>query len=789
MMKYCLICLLLLLSTPVMAGRLEFAAVPPDVPEDLKVIDEEYTDYAFKAQSNVLRYRASSLTHGPWKVDIDSFYVQFLPLSAKNNPVAKGVARGLVNKPVQWDSVDVAHHVKENSVALKLMINSSAAQDTFQWRLNTNYTPVQNDDGSISLSDSVVIHKPYAVDANGDSLLASMWVDGPVDGYYTITKYVDHKSAVHPVEADPAITVTGGTGVNEVWMYANGRSTATAASAVGDKFEVGTIGGAARIDRSFQMFDLSGISGDTVTVDSIYWIVRPSTNYSDTDFNMFVRKGFSASNPAAADYDQWDGSPNINDGSGTDLSLGWPSSGFAGEDQVIGGTAAGADSVQSYLGSAFRVAFLSDDDIDNSIVGGNSQCGFLVGGGDQARLVIIYASDPPDAPTNIATTKGTQNDHVAVTWTASSGATSYSVFRADSASGTPDSIGTISASPYNDSTASAPTANPPTSVAATTTLEDTIRLTWDAPTVTDGASYWYWVKAVSAEGSSALSDSGDGAGYRDDTVGNVTVDSTITGNDAWGTISGSKTSPFNHITIPTGTSIDYALKHTSTNGYVSTMSDTVTGLVPIIPPVTDLHLGAIDTLGVVTLPTVTLDSITVQQGFVWIYNQAYGMYLDIDGTTSLDTVLHEKADWVGASLAMRIGEINQLYAKTTKNDTLYREDYTLGNIPGGGGAGTIIIEEADGTPSVAASVLKINNGSLTASGDTATVDMDFADLSGTASQGQVPVADSSRATAIADTALKTVAAGITVADRDSIVMMRNGELINAGDLQELITSP
>jgi formylglycine-generating enzyme required for sulfatase activity/fibronectin type 3 domain-containing protein len=88
---------------------------------------------------------------------------------------------------------------------------------------------------------------------------------------------------------------------------------------------------------------------------------------------------------------------------------------------------------------------------------------------------------PPPAPAGVAATDGAYTDHVRVTWSASSGATSYKVFRnTTNSSGSASQIGTPSASPYDDNSA------------------------------TPGTIYYYWVKANNANGDSGFSSSDSG---------------------------------------------------------------------------------------------------------------------------------------------------------------------------------------------------------------------------------------------------------------------------------------
>jgi cellulose 1,4-beta-cellobiosidase len=87
-----------------------------------------------------------------------------------------------------------------------------------------------------------------------------------------------------------------------------------------------------------------------------------------------------------------------------------------------------------------------------------------------------YRSDgKPSVPTNVQASDGTYVDKVKVTWTASSGATSYTVHRATSRRGTKVAIGTTSGTSYDDTTASA------------------------------GRTYYYWVTGTNVYGASGFS--------------------------------------------------------------------------------------------------------------------------------------------------------------------------------------------------------------------------------------------------------------------------------------------
>jgi S-formylglutathione hydrolase FrmB len=87
----------------------------------------------------------------------------------------------------------------------------------------------------------------------------------------------------------------------------------------------------------------------------------------------------------------------------------------------------------------------------------------------------------PSVPTNVQASDGTYMDKVQVTWTASPGATSYTVYRATQRWGTKTALGTTSNTTYDDTTALA------------------------------GKIYYYYIKATNAYGTSNFSASNAGS--------------------------------------------------------------------------------------------------------------------------------------------------------------------------------------------------------------------------------------------------------------------------------------
>lgn len=123
------------------------------------------------------------------------------------------------------------------------------------------------------------------------------------------------------------------------------------------------------------------------------------------------------------------------------------------------------------------------DNSTHTMTWGGSYSGLAMQSVSIVNLAVVTPTVPPAAPTGLSASDGTFTDKVQVSWTASTGATSYSVYRADTDdSGAAALLGSVSASLYNDTTAVA------------------------------GTSYYYFATACNSAGCSALSASD--AGYR-----------------------------------------------------------------------------------------------------------------------------------------------------------------------------------------------------------------------------------------------------------------------------------
>jgi len=111
----------------------------------------------------------------------------------------------------------------------------------------------------------------------------------------------------------------------------------------------------------------------------------------------------------------------------------------------------------------------------NEIAESNESDNSNQGLGKDYSYVSISGGTAPSAPTNVSASDGTYTDKVRITWSASSGATSYDVYRATSSGGTKTKIGTPSTTLYDDTSASV------------------------------GTTYYYWVTAKNTWGTSGYS--------------------------------------------------------------------------------------------------------------------------------------------------------------------------------------------------------------------------------------------------------------------------------------------
>ena len=150
----------------------------------------------------------------------------------------------------------------------------------------------------------------------------------------------------------------------------------------------------------------------------------------------------------------------------------------------------------------------------------------------------------PAAPTNVAATDGTDTAKVVITWTKSTGANQYHVWRDATDLGAAGDVATA-----DDSGADAPviTAGTVTATDGTSTTEVTLSLAGES--VANGTTHTYKVVASNATGNSA--DSATDTGYRGH--GAITYQWQVSAADsdaAYGDIGGATTDPYSYTSAP-----------------------------------------------------------------------------------------------------------------------------------------------------------------------------------------------------------------------------------------------
>lgn len=158
----------------------------------------------------------------------------------------------------------------------------------------------------------------------------------------------------------------------------------------------------------------------------------------------------------------------------------------------------------------------------------------------------VSTTTKPAAPTNVAATKNL-SDKVTITWTQSTGATNYHVWRDSTDLGATGDVAT-----YDDSTAGAPSLTSGTASATDGSATDRITLSISGASASNGTSYTYKVVASNSSGNSA--DSTTDTGYR--APGSLTYQwyrSSGTGDTGYGVLSGATTAPYDDTGAPAPT--------------------------------------------------------------------------------------------------------------------------------------------------------------------------------------------------------------------------------------------
>ena len=196
-------------------------------------------------------------------------------------------------------------------------------------------------------------------------------------------------------------------------------------------------------------------------------------------------------------------------GTGVTLSLSGASVDYAGGGG--GGAYSGSGGSASFGGGTGGDA--NADGSDGTVntggggggAGGGANAGRYGKNGGSGVVIIVWSSGvAPDPPTDVAATE-TLHDKVTVTWTKSTGATGYKIYRDSTLI---DTVGDVAT--YDDTGAAAPVITPGSSIASDGTYTDKVALSLSSQSVANGTTHVYKLKAVGSGGDSSFSSTTNG---------------------------------------------------------------------------------------------------------------------------------------------------------------------------------------------------------------------------------------------------------------------------------------
>jgi len=218
---------------------------------------------------------------------------------------------------------------------------------------------------------------------------------------------------------------------------------------------------------------------------------------------------------------------------------------------------------------------------------------------DDVSLTIVHTPPPPDAPTNVAATDGTDTSKVVVTWTKSSGATGYKVYEG---SNLLDTLGDVAT--YDDTTAATSTITAGTATASDGTSLDHVVLSLAGESANNGTTRTYKVVATNTNGDS--DDSDTDTGYRG--VGSITYQWQVSDADSdasYSNISGGTTDPYNDTTAPGNGDGRYFKAVLDATGATQQISTSDRGYKEVsASPTTVLNTADLTDFGTDTTPTL-----------------------------------------------------------------------------------------------------------------------------------------------------------------------------------------
>ena len=294
---------------------------------------------------------------------------------------------------------------------------------------------------------------------------------------------------VEPVYADARDALTGGIFDDDVSLW------------IGQKFADPDY----HIYRTFLHFDTSVIPSNAI-ISAAILSLHGENDYSGTDFSIQIQNGqptYPHDPLVGGDYNRL----NYSGLGGNIYTSGFTTTGY----NNITLSSTGRGWIQKGAGALTKLCVRSSRD------GGNQEPSGLEyvvvyarekGGDYRPKLTVTYELlSPPDPPTNVQATDGVYTDKVRITWTKSTGATGYQVYRDGVALGWLGDVAT-----FDDTGAGAPSITPGSAIASDGVYVAHVALSLSGQSANNGATHTYKVKAKNAAGESGYS--GTNTGYR-----------------------------------------------------------------------------------------------------------------------------------------------------------------------------------------------------------------------------------------------------------------------------------
>ena len=237
----------------------------------------------------------------------------------------------------------------------------------------------------------------------------------------------------------------------------------------------------------------------------------------------------------------------------------------------------------------------------------------------------------PAAPTNLSATDGTNSTKVVITWTKSTGATGYRLYRDNVQIG--GDLGDINS--YDDTGADSPTITPGTADASDQTSGSHVTLSVSGASAGTGTSHTYKITAFNTSGESPVSTTD--TGYKGTTTLAYQWErSAGDSNESYSDLSGANTNPYNDTTAPSNGSGRYYQARVSMTGATTQTTNSDRGYRIASPTVTTDNVSNITSTGAQGHGTITATGGQNPTRFIQ-WRTTGGSYSDINNFCSSGT--------------------------------------------------------------------------------------------------------------------------------------------------------